>query len=210
MERGMELDRTDIAILRSLQEDARRSLRDVAKRIGVSAPTVASRLATLENLGIVKGYRAILDPELLQESSVHLVVRARLQAVDAVAKALAALDAVRRVTVARGGRIVADATVEGEGEIDRLLETIGANPDVVDFEHHVGVRTVKEEPRAVLADRMVASLRCFQCKRPIEGAPIKLRLGDRDHYVCCESCERLYREKYTKLKANASPLGRGP
>lgn len=200
---AVQLDSTDIAILRSLQEDARLSLRDIAKRAGVSAPTVAARLATLEDLGIVKGYRAVIDPERLHETSVLFVVKARLQATEAVASELAQLDAVRRVAIARGGRILADATLSRDREIDSLLDAVAAIPDVIDLEHYVSVRTVKEEPRALLTDGMTAALRCVQCKRPIEGEPIKLRLGGRDHYVCCESCDRLYSEKYQKLKARA-------
>lgn len=199
--RALDLDETDIQILRCLQEDSRASFRDIAKKIGVSVPTVSARLATLEQLGIVKGYRAFLDPERLNETSVTLVLKAKLQNTEEVAKELAKLDGVRRVTIARSGRIIADATVVDRRDIDVLLECVASLPDVVDCEHFVGVRTIKEEPRAVLADSLTTTLICFQCKGPILGEPIKLRMDGRDHFLCCHSCERLYLEKYKKLKA---------
>lgn len=199
----MQLDETDLAILRNLQADARLSLRGIAKKVGVSVPTVSARLATLEELGIVKGYMALLDPERLNETSVQLVIRTRLQATEDVAKALSKFGWARRVLMARSGRILVDATVVNHEGIDSVLETIGALPDVIDCEHYVSIRTVKEEPRALVADSLTTSLICFQCKGPIKGEPIKLRMDGRDHYLCCQSCEKLYLEKYTRLKASA-------
>ena len=197
----MQLDETDIAILRCVQSDARMSLRDIAKAIGVSTPTVSARLSSLERLGIVRGYAAIVDPERLNETIVTLVIKAKLPAADRVAKAVAELRWTRRVTIARGGRILAEATMIDPAGIDSLLDAIAKIPNVVDAEHYVGVRTVKEEPRAVLADRMKAKLTCFQCRGPISGEPIKRRIDGRSHFFCCRSCEGLYLKKYRTLKA---------
>lgn len=199
----MDLDPTDIAILRVLQRDARASFRDIAKRVGVSVPTVSARVATLEQLGIVKGYRAHLDPERLDETSVLLVIKARLQAVEDVAVALSKFDWARRVFVARSGRILVDATVADHADIDGILEAVGNLPHVIDCEHFVTVRAIKEEPRAVVADGLTATLTCFQCKGPIKGEPIKVRMDGRDHYLCCHSCEKLYVERYERLKASS-------
>ena len=199
----MDLDKTDVAILRAVQDDARLSLRDIAKRVGVSVPTVSARLATLEHLGVVKAYRAVLDPERLNERSVTLVMKANLQAVDQVAADLTKLESVRRVTTARSGWIVVDATVTNREDVDTLLDAVGGIPNVVDCEHYIGVQTVKDEPRALVTDTLTANLICFQCKGPITGEPIKIRMDERDHYLCCPSCERLYVEKYNKMRAGA-------
>ena len=182
------------------------SLRDIAKAIGVSTPTVSARLSTLERLGIVKGYAALLDPDRLNETSVTVVVTSKLQATDVVAAELAKLPWSRRVTIARGGRILVDATAVRAADVDALLEAVAQIPNVVDAEHFIAVRTVKEEPRAVLTDRLSTELTCFECKGPISGEPIKKRLDGRDHFFCCPSCERLYLSKYANVKAGI----RGP
>ncbi len=200
----MELEPTDVAILRCLQEDARLSLRAIAKRIGVSTPTVSSRLAALEDLGIVRGYRAVLDPDRLRETSLLLVVRAKLPAADSVAKEIARHPWARRVIVARGGRILVDATVADPREIDPILETTASIPQVVDADHYVTVRRVKEDSPALLADHTATNVACFECHGPITGDPVKTRLDGREHYFCCRSCERLYLEKYKALKARSS------
>ncbi len=57
----MELDQTDVKLLRALEIDARRSLRKIAKEIGVSTVTVMNRLERLKKEGIIKGFTARVD-----------------------------------------------------------------------------------------------------------------------------------------------------
>jgi Lrp/AsnC family leucine-responsive transcriptional regulator len=58
-------DGTDIALLRELQQDARLSLAELGRRVGLSPPAVADRLERLEQAGVIKGYRAEVDPRAL-------------------------------------------------------------------------------------------------------------------------------------------------
>ena len=61
----MELNETDKKILKNLLDDARFSSRQIAKNVGVSVGTVLSRIKKMEDIGIIKGYSAILDHEKL-------------------------------------------------------------------------------------------------------------------------------------------------
>jgi Lrp/AsnC family leucine-responsive transcriptional regulator len=58
-------DPTDLALLKELQADARLSLAELGRRVGLSAPAVADRLERLEQAGTIKGYRAEIDPRAL-------------------------------------------------------------------------------------------------------------------------------------------------
>ena len=49
----------------ALQGDARLSLAELGWRVGLSAPAVGERLARLEQAGIIRGYRADVDPRAL-------------------------------------------------------------------------------------------------------------------------------------------------
>jgi Lrp/AsnC family leucine-responsive transcriptional regulator len=51
--------------LRELQDDARLSLAELGRRVGLSPPAVADRLERLEGAGVIRGYRAELDPRAL-------------------------------------------------------------------------------------------------------------------------------------------------
>jgi Lrp/AsnC family leucine-responsive transcriptional regulator len=56
------LDEVNRLLLFELQEDARLSLAELGRRVGLSAPAVAERLQRLEVEGVITGYRAVLDP----------------------------------------------------------------------------------------------------------------------------------------------------
>src|SRR6476646_6825599 len=61
----MDMDETNVKILRKLLSDARLSYRKIAEEIGVSPPTVLSRVEKLESDNIIKFYSAVLDHEKL-------------------------------------------------------------------------------------------------------------------------------------------------
>ncbi len=61
----MQLDNTDVKILRALTNNARLSSRQVAKECGVSIGTALSRMKKMANEGIIKGYTTVLDQEKL-------------------------------------------------------------------------------------------------------------------------------------------------
>jgi len=59
------LDELDIKILKTFQEDARQSSREIAKKLNVATGTVYSRIKKLTESGIIKGYTAIIEPTLV-------------------------------------------------------------------------------------------------------------------------------------------------
>ncbi len=69
----MEIDRYDRQILQVLQDDGRISNQDLADRIGLSPSPCLRRVRTLEESGIVTGYRALLDAKKLGYSLMALI-----------------------------------------------------------------------------------------------------------------------------------------
>jgi Lrp/AsnC family leucine-responsive transcriptional regulator len=59
------LDATNLRLLTELQADARLSLAELGRRVGLSSPAVAERLARLEQEGVIRGYHADIDPRAL-------------------------------------------------------------------------------------------------------------------------------------------------
>ena len=56
-----DVDDLDLALLRALAADARLSQRALARRVEMSPPAVADRLARLERSGAIRGYRVDID-----------------------------------------------------------------------------------------------------------------------------------------------------
>jgi Lrp/AsnC family transcriptional regulator, leucine-responsive regulatory protein len=57
----VEVDDLDLTLLRALAVDARQSQRALARAVGMSPPAIADRLARLERVGAIRGYRVDLD-----------------------------------------------------------------------------------------------------------------------------------------------------
>lgn len=55
------IDTTDVAIIQQLVDDARLSVAEIARRIGLSSPSVRERLTRLEETGVVEGYTLKLN-----------------------------------------------------------------------------------------------------------------------------------------------------
>jgi len=56
------MDRVDWHILAEVQEDARLSFNELARRVRLSAPATADRVRRLQDTGVITGYRARVDP----------------------------------------------------------------------------------------------------------------------------------------------------
>jgi Lrp/AsnC family leucine-responsive transcriptional regulator len=60
-----EIDAVDARILAALVDDARASVADLARLVGLSAPTVSERIRRLEEAGIIEGYTLTISPKAL-------------------------------------------------------------------------------------------------------------------------------------------------
>jgi len=60
-----KLDEKDLAILKLIQENSKLTANQIAKKIGAPITTVFAKTKRMEEMGIIKEYRAVLDPEKL-------------------------------------------------------------------------------------------------------------------------------------------------
>jgi Lrp/AsnC family transcriptional regulator, leucine-responsive regulatory protein len=61
----MPLDDLNLRLLTELTADPRLRTTELARRLGVSAPTVRDRVTRLEETGVIRGYRLDVDPAAL-------------------------------------------------------------------------------------------------------------------------------------------------
>jgi Lrp/AsnC family leucine-responsive transcriptional regulator len=59
------LDAVNLRLIGELQADARLSLAELGRRVGLSAPAVTERLQRLREAGVITGYRTEVDPRAL-------------------------------------------------------------------------------------------------------------------------------------------------
>lgn len=56
-----KLDKIDVAIIKSLMKDGRKSFREISRELSISTPTIKSRYQRLVNLGLIKSVSLIID-----------------------------------------------------------------------------------------------------------------------------------------------------
>jgi Lrp/AsnC family leucine-responsive transcriptional regulator len=65
----VQLDDTDVAIVKSLMEDGRKSFRAISREIKVSTPTVKARYERLVNMGLIKSIKPEIDMSKVDRKS---------------------------------------------------------------------------------------------------------------------------------------------
>jgi len=147
----MEIDKTDVEILRVLEKNSRLSLRKIAKKIGVSVATVMHRINRLEKEGVIRKYVALLDYDKLGYE---------LEAVISVDVAKGKLFEVER-KIATDPNVTAVYDITGHFDVvviarfktrkalDSFIKKIQTYDFVEKTETAIVLNTIKEEPMGI-------------------------------------------------------------
>ena len=147
----MQLDDTDRRLLGVLLEDARISQRGLAQRIGVAQGTITNRLRRLEELGAIKGYTVLLEPESIGWSMTVITgLRIEKGSMINVQQNIAAdprVFAVYDVTGDYDSMVL--ARVQSRKDLDDLTKTVFTLKGVQRSFTQVVLNTVKEDGRVI-------------------------------------------------------------
>lgn len=147
----MNIDETNVKILRKLLSDARLSYRKIADEIGVSPPTVLARVERLENDHVIKFYSAILDHEKLGYDLTAIIeVTAVKGKITEVEKHIAKLSNVCAVYDITGlTDMVIIAKFKNRKDLSNFVKKDLSMPYVDRTNTHVVLLTVKEDFRFI-------------------------------------------------------------
>ncbi|MDD7278439.1 MAG: Lrp/AsnC family transcriptional regulator [Oscillospiraceae bacterium] len=83
------LDAIDNQIINLLLDDARMGYSEIGEKVGLSRTAVKTRIASMERQGIIKGYKAIIDPQAAPETMIFITtIETDPNAFDGVASTL--------------------------------------------------------------------------------------------------------------------------
>ncbi len=198
----MNLDSMDIKILEILQKDGRSSFREIAKKLGITTPTVSKKVKMFKELDLLKGFSANLDPEKLGEITILLYIKCKPLDTRKLLDELTKMENVRELYAVDGSKIYAKVTIADN--LNDFLAELGEKREITDYEYHTITETVKEKPRAILPSNLKLIVPCYYCKKSIKDEPVKIKMDDKSHYLCCNTCVEKYKEKYRKLKEGIS------
>ncbi|HUT17027.1 MAG TPA: Lrp/AsnC family transcriptional regulator [Acidobacteriota bacterium] len=70
----VKLDEKDVAILALIQENSKLTARQIAQRINAPITTIFAKTKRMEELGIIREYRAVLAPEKLDSGTAAFIL----------------------------------------------------------------------------------------------------------------------------------------
>lgn len=143
----VELDDIDRTLLSLLKDDARASHRHLARTMGLAQGTVTNRLRRLEEVGVIEGYSAVLNPEHLGWTMTIMaglqIAKGRMIDVQQKIAADPRVFAVYDVTGDWDSIVL--ARVRDRSDLDNLTKTVFTLDGVARSYTHVVLNTVKEE-----------------------------------------------------------------
>ena len=130
-----DIDDVNRRLLSELQDDARLSVAELGRRVSLSAPAVAERLARLEAEGVIRGYHADVDPAALGRP-LQAMIAVRLQSharsrIRGFAAAVAGLPEVLNVFFLAGkDDFLLHVAAASTASLRDFVETLSSNGDV--------------------------------------------------------------------------------
>jgi len=196
-----KLDNTDIAIIKSLMQDGRKSFRQIAREVRVSTPTVEARFSRMKGLGIIKNIQPIFEIEKIdsQMAALIFIKTKSLQSIE-IANKLSSIPQVTGVYKMTGeyNIIIKVIMAQHPEYLEEIIRTKIANMEgIISASYQMITKTIKDDPSIpVIKEGIFLKIKCDYCDNEIFKNTKLLRVGGYERYFCCGSCLTLYKQKY--------------
>jgi Lrp/AsnC family transcriptional regulator for asnA, asnC and gidA len=143
----LELDDVDRHILNLLQDNARRSFKEVAEEVKVSEATVFVRVKKLIKNGVIKSYKAIVDPKQVGKGTLAFVMlKANPNVYTKVLPTLVNMDEIYEIFDVTGAYYaILKIRTNSTEELAAIIDKIGMIEGITGTETAVVLRSIKEE-----------------------------------------------------------------
>lgn len=122
------LNNADAKILSAIANDARASTIQIAKKAGLSVPTVRQRMRDLQERGVIRGFTFNLNPTLAEHHFVRIYIRrnyAHVGKPDEMMKYFRSEPAVYRLVKSMGKHdLICDVRVQNDAQLREIVRTI--------------------------------------------------------------------------------------
>ncbi|MFX0593366.1 Lrp/AsnC family transcriptional regulator [Melissospora conviva] len=138
------MDAIDLALVELLRGNARLSYAELARQVGLSSPSVHDRVGKLETGGVIRGYRAEVEPEKVGLGVTALigVVEDSNADTDDLLEAFRVLPEIESCYFMAGVEsFLLKARVSTIGELERLIVQLGRIPGVASTRTSIALST---------------------------------------------------------------------
>lgn len=148
------LDQTDYAILRLMQENARISNADIARELGMAPSAILERIKKLEQRDVILQYRTKINPMALGQTMLSFIFIRAADGIGCVTtgQALAAIPEVQEVHDIAGddGYLVKVRTADSTALVELMRNSFAKIPSIISTRTTIVLETVKEEQQLVI------------------------------------------------------------
>lgn len=147
-----KIDELDSEILRILNENARQSYREIARKTHVSLSTIASRIKQMEKSGVIAGYCPRISPEKAgYELTALISLRIAHGKLMSVQQKIAADNRVHAVYDITGDW---DSLVIGRfrsrAELNKFIKSLLSTEHIERTSTSIALNVIKDEPRIIV------------------------------------------------------------
>ena len=119
------MDDIDRQLLSVLRDDARVSIADLGRRVGLSRTAALARVRRLEDAGVIRGYHAVVDAEPAAAHVARVGIVVRTPDVAAYVRRLVSIDEVTEVeSVAGEFDLLVRVAAASSARLDEILDRI--------------------------------------------------------------------------------------
>lgn len=196
----MVLDNIDLEILKRLQKNSRNSNSEIASEVGVSMPTVKSRIEALEKNGVIERFSVVINRNAFQKNMLAYLL---FETSPEKMNELVSDDAILELHVVSGKSILAKAIFPTISTFTQFLGRLDAkNLQILPV-----LETKKEEHEVEIGPEIGAKMECAYCGTEIKNEWYKMKKQNKTLYFCCPVCLRNYRKNIKEEDKQAPKEG---
>ncbi len=147
----INLDATDLRIMKVLQEDGKLSNTDLSEKVGLSASPCLRRVRRLEQDGFIQTYRAVLDRQAIGLSlTVFLAIKQESASQDAVEQLESELRTMPEIinchATSGDSDYLVELVVSNVNAFEKLLsKTLRKLPNIREIRSTIALKSIKSE-----------------------------------------------------------------
>ncbi|MGE4119810.1 MAG: Lrp/AsnC family transcriptional regulator [Candidatus Nitrosocosmicus sp.] len=173
------LDRTDLAVIKSLSEDGRKSFRQVSRETKISSPTIEARFERLRKLGIIKNIGPIFDFEKLDNIIQAMIyIKLNLAYLNRIISELKAISEITNLYLITGEyNLTCKIIASDNNHLYDLIQKISAIKGIDSINYQIIVKTLKDSQDIPIARQTSLKINCDYCENPIHSSSLDFKHG---------------------------------
>nr|AIE98679.1 transcriptional regulator (lrp) [uncultured marine thaumarchaeote KM3_06_C02] len=193
----LKLDEVDYRIITTLQNNARASLKHLARKSGVSIPTVRDRIIKLLETGIIKSLTAIVDHNRLSGGLiVFLTLETKLPESKNISELLKNIPEIIEAYTTTGEHdIIMKVFVPDTKALEELINNkINQIPGIEKCKSNFVMGTILEKQATRMSSELGVEITCANCNRLIENEIRIKTMSGNDLFFCSDNCKSIHNE----------------